>query len=364
MEFGLSEEQKILDSSVRGYLARVLPMEERRRIASEKEGFDATFAAGLAEQGINGLLVPEEYGGAGFGIFECALVAEALGYAAGPVPFTGASVMAPLALRLAGDQEAQASLLPGVADGTRWIAVCAAAGSGTTDKGELELAGDRISGTASGVMDIGGATDILVMLPEGRFALVSGDDANVELTPQPSIDRTRPLADLRLDFARCRVLQASNDPIGVARRVIDAGRVILAADTLGAAQYMFDQAVAYTGEREQFGRKIGSFQAVKHMCAEMVSMLEPCRSLVWYSAYAQDAIDEDAHIHACHAKAHLGEVGREVARTATEVHGGMGFTDLLGLHFWFKRIVFDRQVLGAPERCRMEAARAQGWLAS
>jgi alkylation response protein AidB-like acyl-CoA dehydrogenase len=364
MEFGLSEEQKILDDSVRGYLARVLPMEERRRIAAERDGFDETFAAGLAEQGIDGLLVPEEHGGAGLGIFECALVAEALGYAAGPAPFTGASVMAPMALRLAGDQEAQASLLPGIADGTRRLAVCAAAVSGTTDTAGFELAGDRLSGAASGVIDSGGATDVLIMLREGRFALVSSADANVEMTPRPSIDRTRPLADLRLDSAACRVLQASNDPTGVARRVIDAGRVMLAADTLGAAQCMLDQAVAYAGEREQFGRKIGSFQAVKHMCAEMVSMLEPCRSLVWYSAYAQDAIDEDAHVHACHAKAHLGEVGREVARMATEVHGGMGFTDLLGLHFWFKRIGFDRQVLGAPERCRTDAARAQGWLAA
>lgn len=364
MEFGLSEEQKILDDSVRGYLARALPMEERRRIASEGQGHDAAFASGLAEQGINGLLVPEEYGGAGLGIFESAVVAEALGHAAVPVAFAGACVMAPIAIRLAGGPEAAAALLPDMAIGARRYAVCAAALSGTTDQAGFELAGDRLSGSASGVIDMGGATDVLVMLADGRFALVSNQDPNVEIRLRPSVDQTRPLADLRLKSARCRVLQASNDPMAVARRVIDAGRVMLAADTLGAAQCMFDQAVSYAGEREQFGRTIGSFQAVKHMCAEMVSMLEPCRSLVWYSAYAQDAIEEDAHVHACHAKAHLGEVGREVSRMATEVHGGMGFTDLLGLHFWFKRISFDRQVLGGPERCRTEAARAQGWLAA
>ena len=106
---------------------------------------------------------------------------------------------------------------------------------------------------------------------------------------------------------------------------------------------------------------IGSFQAVKHMCAEMAARHEPCRSLVWYAAHAFDATPDEASLVACHAKSHTGEVHRFVARTSTEVHGGMGFTDLLGLHFWFKRIGFDRQVLGGPEAVRAEAAALQGW---
>jgi alkylation response protein AidB-like acyl-CoA dehydrogenase len=100
------------------------------------------------------------------------------------------------------------------------------------------------------------------------------------------------------------------------------------------------------------------------MCADMATMLEPCRAMVWYAAYAQDALPEEASAVASHAKAHLAEVGREVARLATEVHGGMGFTDLLGLHYQFKRITHDRQVLGGPERCRHDAAVAQGWIAA
>jgi alkylation response protein AidB-like acyl-CoA dehydrogenase len=96
----------------------------------------------------------------------------------------------------------------------------------------------------------------------------------------------------------------------------------------------------------------------------MATMLEPCRAMVWYAAHAQDALPEEASAVASHAKAHLAEVGREVARLATEVHGGMGFTDLLGLHYQFKRITHDRQVLGGPERCRHDAAVAQGWIAA
>jgi len=132
-----------------------------------------------------------------------------------------------------------------------------------------------------------------------------------------------------------------------------------AADTLGAAQAMIDQAVAYAKTREQFGRAIATFQAVKHMCAEMAAALEPCRALVWYAGHALESLPTEASVTACHAKAHVGEVGTKVARIATEVHGGMGFTDLVGLHYWFKRIGMNRQMLGGPQAAREDAARLQ-----
>jgi alkylation response protein AidB-like acyl-CoA dehydrogenase len=140
----------------------------------------------------------------------------------------------------------------------------------------------------------------------------------------------------------------------------DAVWTILAADMLGASGAMIAKAVAYAQDRKQFGRVIGSFQAVKHLCAEMTAQLEPCRALVWYAAYAALAAPAEAPLMAAHAKALLSEVSRFVARTSTEVHGGMGFTDLLGLHYWFKRVGLDRQLYGGPERVRVEAARMQG----
>ena len=124
---------------------------------------------------------------------------------------------------------------------------------------------------------------------------------------------------------------------------------------------MLNKAVEYSLERKQFERVIGSFQAVKHMCAEMAADLEPCRSLMWYAAYSQDFISEEANLLACHTKAHLSEVGQDIARTSTQVFGGMGFTDLLGMHYWFKRIGLSRQILGGPERVRKEAALIQGF---
>ena len=150
------------------------------------------------------------------------------------------------------------------------------------------------------------------------------------------------------------------EDMALLKQTILRGRAIQAADTLGAAQCMLDQAVAYSLERKQFNRAVGSFQAVKHMCAEMASQLEPCRAFVWYAGHAFDEGTDDAALTACHAKAHLAEVGQFVAKTSTEVHGGMGFTDLVGLHYWFKRIGFNRQMLGSPEAARHEAAVLQG----
>jgi alkylation response protein AidB-like acyl-CoA dehydrogenase len=146
--------------------------------------------------------------------------------------------------------------------------------------------------------------------------------------------------------------------------MLDAGRVVLAADILGASERAIEMSVAYAGQREQFGRVIGSFQAVKHMCAEMVAELEPARSLVWYAAHAFDEVPDDAPLTACQAKAHLAEIGTVIVRTATEVHGGIGFTDEQNLHYWFKRVGVDRQLLGGPDQLREHAARFQGWIAA
>ena len=360
MEFGPSETQRLFERLVRSFLGDRVSMDELHRMAKEGAGFDARLWSGLTELGLAGVLVPERFGGAGLGVFEAALAAEALGHFAAPTPFVGAAVMAPLAILGAKGDQAQAAWLPRIAAGTARFAIALERLSALPGASEVERRGDRLSGRLQGVIDLAGATHLLVILEDGP-AVLPVDGPGVRLSLPPSLDRTRPIGEVILSGAPAELLGVAGDPRGAALRVLDAGRTMLAADTLGAAQRMLDQAVAYARQREQFGRLIGSFQAVKHMCAEMVAMLEPCRALVWYAAYAQDAIPEEARLAACHAKAHLGEVGREVSRVATEVHGGMGFTDELGLHYWFKRISANRQVLGGPERCRQDAAAAQGW---
>lgn len=362
MEFGLSNEQRMLENSLRGLLEEKLSLERLRKVAEIGSGFDATLWGGLVEQGIVGLLVPERFGGSGLALLDAAVVAESLGYHVAPVPFPASVVMAPLALMSAGSEAQQAKWLPKIASGEVRISVAFAGGVGQTGDASVQLDGDRISGLLTGALDAGAASHVLVFLPDGRAALVDAHEMGVAIDMRGSLDRTRPVSSYELNDARAIILDAANDARVVAARVVDAGRVVLAADTLGAAQSMFDRALAYSKERVQFNRVIGSFQGVKHTLADLVTMLEPCRALVWYAAHAQDAVPEEARILALQAKAHLGEVGREIARLTTEMHGGMGFTDLLGLHYWFKRVAFNRQMLGAPEHCRQEAAAVQGWL--
>jgi alkylation response protein AidB-like acyl-CoA dehydrogenase len=368
MDFALTEEQRLFDTTLRGYLAEHLPIDRLLRLTEAGTGFDEALWQGLCELGLQGLLVPERFGGSGLGVLDAAVAAEALGSAVAPVPFLGLA-MATLAVQHSGTPSQQDEWLPRIADTEVLFGVAFAGLAGQTGEATATLNDDRLTGRITGALDCGMCSHVLVVLDDGDMAIVAADDPGVRMTLRRSLDRTRPLTDVAFDNANAERLNATNTPLETALRVLDAGRVLVAAGTLGAAQTMLDRAVAYAKERVQFGRVIGSFQGVKYMLADMVTMLEPCRGLVWYAAYAQDAQasqgmgPHEARLTACHAKAHLGDVAREVSRMATEAHGGMGFTDLLGLHFWFKRIAFNRQILGGPERCREEAAILQGWVA-
>lgn len=356
MEFGLSQDQLQLQQSVARFLDEQVPLDAVRAFAEDRD--DARIRAGLAELGVSALLVPESTGGVGLTPLDAVVVMEALGARVVPSSFLTTSVLAPLAIHHAGldDDDECAALLAGIADGT--LRVGAALGEAVAPRRDagVDAAEGRLSGRA--LFAMGADADHWLVADRQRgLHLVAADAAGLTVRELTTIDRTRRTVELR--FADTPARRLSEDP-SVCTRVIDAGRVMLAADTLGAASAMLDKSVVYAGERVQFNRPIGSFQAVKHMCAEMAAELEPCRSLVWYAGHALAEVPDEAPLVACHAKALLAEVGTFVAKTATEVHGGMGFTDLVGLHYWFKRIGWNRQLLGAPELVREEAARLQG----
>lgn len=365
MEFGLSEDQRIFEEAIRRFVEDQVPLDRVRELAETGQGFDEAIWRGLGELGALGVLVPEEHGGSGLSFFDAALIAEALGRGAVPAPFLGSAVLAPVALTVAGTPAQKEEWLPRIASGECKVGVAVTElASGARDQAGVTLSGGTLNGRSLFVLDALSADLFLIAAGPNNLALVPRDAAGLSIEEMPTVDRTRGIAELVLENVRTNNLLGGQDGAGEAiRRMLDAGRVALAADTLGAAEVMVQRAVAYAMERKQFGRPIGSFQAVKHMCAEMVAELEPARSLVWYAAAAQDAVPEEAHVVACHAKAHLSEIARDIANTATLVHGGMGFTDLMGLHYWYKRIMLNRQMLGGPERVRREAAVAQGWAA-
>jgi alkylation response protein AidB-like acyl-CoA dehydrogenase len=361
MEFALTSDQKMMQESIGRTLERVSPLERVRKSADAKEAYAADVFKALIELDVPGILVPEEFGGLGLSMLDAALTAEMLGRHVAPVPFVGASVMAPLAILGAGSDTQKKTWLPKVAAGETIFGVAVSEqAAGAREQAEVTAKAGKLSGRALFVVDFSGADHFLVADKFAGLHIVDAKAKGLEKKLLTSIDATRTIGELVFDNVEAETLRG--DTAATLERIIDAGRIALAADTLGTAERMIEKAVAYSKERKQFGRVIGSFQAVKHMCAEMAAELEPARSLVWYAGYAFDEFPEQSRRMAAHAKAHLSEIGQQIARTATEVHGGMGFTDLLGLHYWFKRVGFNRQMLGSPERARQDAAIAQGWI--
>lgn len=362
MDFSLTEEQRMLQESVSRLLETECPLDKVRELAESGGNHLPEVQQKMAESGMVGIVIPEHLGGVGLGLLEACLVAESLGAAAAPTPFVASSVMAPIALLSAGSDEQMEKWLPRIASGATAFGVGVTEQIGNREGSGIIVSDKGLHGAAMFVLDGMSADMFIVADDNGCLHLFDAHADGVSRQKLKTIDRTRSVAEVTLSDVAAEILPGSASSREPLLKTIDAGRLILAADSLGAAQIMIDKSVAYAKERKQFNRVIGSFQAVKHMCAEMVAELEPCRSLIWYAAHAFAALPDDARAMACHAKAHLSEVGQFVARTATEVHGGMGFTDLLGLHYWFKRIGFNRQLLGAPELVREEAAKAQGWI--
>ena len=364
MDFALSQDQRLMQASVAGTLDRACPLERVRAFADSREPLAVDVWGALAKLGVQGLLIPEEYGGLGLSLLDAALAAETLGAHVTPAPFLASAVLAPLALIGSGSSAQQSAWLPRLAAGEVTAGAALAEGvSGGRDEAGVRAAKGTLTGRSLFALDCVGAALLVVADTMGQLWLVAGDAPGLSVVPLVTIDLTRRVCELRLDGAPAEPLVAG-DPAATLTRLRDAAWTLLAADMLGAGGVMVDKAVAYAKERRQFGRLIGSFQAVKHLCAEMAAELEPCRALVWYAAYAQDYVRAEASLTAAHAKAHLSEVSRFVARTATEVHGGMGITDRLGLHYWFKRVGLDRQLFGGPERVRRLAAIVQGLAAA
>jgi alkylation response protein AidB-like acyl-CoA dehydrogenase len=359
MRFSLSEQQTQMQAMLARFLSADASLERVRSHAAGDGAVSARLMAGLAELGLTGLCVATDHGGLDLTWLDAMAVAEEMGRAVAPVPFLPSLVLASRAISAWGSQAQKARWLPA------FLAGQASGGVGLSDyaapRGEAGVSFQDGALTGSAQFVLHPHADVLVIADRsGRLFLAETGAPGMHITHLTTIDLTRAIGNITFEGVAASPLPAAGVP-DAARLLLDAGRVLLAADTLGAAQLMLDRAIAYARQREQFGRPIGSFQAVKHMCAEMAAGLEPCRALVWYAAHALDTRSPEAPVLACHAKAHVSEIGTFIARTATEVHGGMGFTDLLGLHYWFKRIGFNRQLLGGPQAVRADAARLRGY---
>ncbi len=358
MDFGLSEDQHLLEQTVRSFLADQVPIERVRELREKEGPNDRAVWSALAELGVAGVLVPEAQGGSELALLDAALVSQALGHAVTPTPFLASAVMAPIALASIAGSKAD-GWLAGIASGELVCGVAVTELFSVREEAGVRVSDGKLHGKAMMAIDSYGADLLLVAIDADTLGVVKTDAAGLDITRLATVDVTRCTAEVLLDGVTPAALFEAAGP--AVARMLDAGRIALAADALGACESMVEQAVAYSKQRKQFDRLIGSFQAVKHMCAEMIAEVEPARSLLWYAAHSFDAMPDEAPLMACHVLAHVSEIAREIASVSTQVHGGIGWTDEQNLHFWFKRIGNARHLLGGPELLRNRAAELQGF---
>ena len=361
MYFGLSEEQQSLEDNIKKYLEDNASLDTIKEVAGGDSAKAENIHKGLLELGISGLMVPEQYGGLELDMLFASVVSGALGAGTAPVAYAGAYVMAPMALSLGGSESQKETWLPKIAGGEAVVGIGISEYVGAREGAAITFSNKSISGQCLFVIDAKNADAYILANKAGELYLVDAKAKGISVTELVTVDKTRPSIELNLKNVEAELLPGSENNQEVINKVLDAGRLMLSADSVGASQVMLDKAVAYSLERKQFGRVIGSFQAVKHMCAEMAAELEPCHSMIWHAAHCYDHDPSQARLLACHTKAHVSEVAKQISKTSTEVHGGMGFTDELGLHYWFKRIGLNRQLLGSPELVREEAAKIQNF---
>lgn len=361
MEFGLSNDQRLLQEAVSQFLAAEAKLDVIQRAVEGGDDLLAPMRMGLSELGLNALLIPEDEGGLGLGFFEAALVQQMLGRFVVPIDMSG-NVLAALVFRRMRDTAARSAWFRKLATGEAVLGLALSAPpAARCGASGVQSRGEALHGSVPFAQLPVGATHLLVVDEAGCSWVADIASEGLLITPLETIDRTRSFASLTLEGIVAERIVTEPGGGDLAGELLAFIRILIAADTLGAAERMIEAAVQYSLERKQFGVPIASFQAVKHMCAEMAARVEPCKALLWHAAFVAASGMPEGPVMACLAKSHLSDVGRFVARTSTEVHGGMGFTDALGLHLWFKRIGMNRQLFGGPEFLRAEAARMQGW---
>jgi alkylation response protein AidB-like acyl-CoA dehydrogenase len=358
MNFAFSEEQDELRKSVRRFLDDKSPETEVRRLMETTEGYDPEVWTQMAEQlGLQSLIIPEEFGGAGFSYVELIVVLEEMGAALLCAPFFSTVALAANALLTSGDQKAQEYLLPGIAAGETIATLAFTEDSGRWDADGITLAaapsgdGWSLNGHKSFVID-GHVADLILVVGRTDAGLslfgVKDDAAGLTRTPLATMDQTRKQA--RLEFADTPAWLIGTDGGAAAglSKTLDLAAVALAAEQVGGAQRCLESSVEYAKTRIQFGRPIGSFQAIKHKCADMLLEVESAKSAAYYAGWAASEDSDELPVVASLAKSYCSEAYFDAAAETIQIHGGIGFTWEHPAHLYFKRAKSSELMLGDP----------------
>ncbi len=366
--FVRSDEQTMLATTVREFLDAKGDLDRVREMSVTDAAIDRDLWAGLAEMGLIGLHIPEEYGGAGFGMPELAVVFEELGSMVAPVPLLS-SVLASTAILKAGTDDQKREALPGIAAGeviaTLAVYESAHDGDAHTERTTLAVDGEGfvLNGIKRYVTDAPNAALFVVTAgtDDGTvLVLVDAQDSGVIVTPTPSLDPTRPLGEVQFENVNVDANAVMSGGDAAVRAALDVGAVALAQEQVGGAQRCLEMSVEYAKTRFQFGRAIGSFQAVKHMCADMLVAVEHSKSVAWHAARTLDD-PEESKVSVPLARSVCSDAYLLCAGDNIQIHGGIGFTWEHDAHLYFKRAKSTSLLLGSVGSYRDRLADAMGF---
>jgi len=352
MDFEFSSEQEELRQTVRRFLSEQAPISPYvRSLIDDERGTTDIVWKGLAAMGAVGLLAPEEYGGSGSTMVDMGVVLEEMGRVVHPGPFLSSAVGAVSAVVALGSDHDKRALLPSLADGTTvaTLALLEPGGRGDWRRMSCRESARTLTGTKVHVADAM-AADTLLVSAVGTDGLglyvVDREATGVSVEASTTVDPTRLFGTVRLDGAPARRL-GSGDATAALQSVVDRVLIAMVVDGVGAAAQALDLAVAYAKERTQFGRVIGSFQAVQHLCADMLQDLEVGRAGAYYGLWAADGADpSELHRAATMAKAYCGDAFFRVGASTIQVFGGIGYTWEHDAHLFYKRLLTLQQAYG------------------
>ncbi len=334
MQFGLSESQEFLKDSARKFFAGECPSAEMRRLMETETAYDAALWSKLTDQGYTSIIFPEAYGGVGLGKVELMLLMEEAGRALLPGPFFSTVVLAGSVLEAVASPAHKQKYLAPICRGEARSTVAILEVNASWNPSDVQLSADngKLSGEKFFVSDAAVADFILVVARNGVFA-VNAKAPGLKISPMSAMDLTRKLY----------VVEFSNTPVEeIGRttkleRAFDVATAALAAELVGGMQRTLDITVEYAKTRKQFGKPIGTFQAVQHQCADMYLETESSRSAVYYAGWALEENSPDASTAVSIAKMYASDAARTVGNRGIQIHGGMGFTWENDVHLYYRR---------------------------
>jgi alkylation response protein AidB-like acyl-CoA dehydrogenase len=364
VNFAFSEEQEELRRSVRRFLEGKSPVTEVRRLMETTEGYDPKVWSQMGnELGLQSLHIPEAYGGQGYSFVELVVVLEEMGRALLCAPYFASVCLAANAILNAGTEEQKQALLPGIASGETIATLAFTEPSGKWDAAgiTMEAGGDgsggyTLDGTKMFVLD-GHTADLIVVAARSAgsggtegisFFTVDGSAPGLTRTALPTMDQTRKQAKLEFSGVSAQLLGEEGAAWAALSKTLDQVAVCLAAEQVGGAQKCLDMSVEYAKVRIQFGRPIGSFQAIKHKCADMLLEVESSKSAAYYAGWAAAEDNDELPVVASLAKSYCSEAYFHAAAENIQIHGGIGFTWEHDAHLYFKRAKSSEILFGDP----------------